>query len=400
MTVYFAFLIHIYQPPVQLPSIVKQITEESYRPMIQSLKDFPLAKITLNINASLTEQLADYELTDVIQDLASLSNYGQVEFVGSAKYHALLPLIPDPEIERQIKLNAETNQHYFGRVYDPKGFFPPEMAIVTDIFDAIKRTGHEYFVMSAIGNPKPHFPTESFYQTENGLAVVFRDDMISNDISFDRLDGNSFFDRIKYRHTDQDYYVIIAQDGETYGHHIKHAFDKFWRPMLAQLEHRTDVKMVTIGELVEKFGKGEIISPKASSWSTDQGDIDYGNPFPLWLSPGNPMHGKQHQIILKTTKLVLNAENLKEPGESEHYWNVARSMLDRGAHSCQQWWASKRPWYSPDMILRGLNELMLAAVNARRAVPKRDDLYDMRQVFTEVLDEILELQRELILSLD
>jgi len=308
MTVYFAFLLHIYQPPVQLPEIVKQITEESYRPLVQSLKDFPQAKVTININASLTEQLADYELRDVLTDMAMLANYGQIEFVGSAKYHALLPLIPDPEIERQIRLNFDTNRHYFGKAYSPIGFFPPEMAISSEIFPAIKRTGHEYFIMSAIGNPHHHFPTETFYQTEEGLAVAFRDDMISNDISFDRLDGNTFFDRIKYRHTDRDYYVIIAQDGETYGHHIKHAFDKFWRPMLAQLEHRSDVKMVTIGELIKKFGKSDVIKPKSSSWSTDQGDMDYGSPFPLWLHPNNPIHGKQHQIILKTTKLVLNAE--------------------------------------------------------------------------------------------
>lgn len=400
MTVYFAFLIHIYQPPVQLPQVVKQITDESYRPLIQSLKDFPEAKISLNINASLTEQLHDLMLHDVIEDLAELGNNGQIDFLGSAKYHALLPLIPDPEIERQINLNKDTNQHFFGNAFNPKGFFPPEMAVNNDIYDAVKRTGHDWFAMSAIGNPHYIFPTTSFHQTKNGLGVAFRDDTISNDVSFDRLDGLGFLNRIQYRHTDEDYYVIIAQDGETYGHHIKHAFDKFWRPMLEQLTHRQDVKMVSVTDLFQKFPKQEIIVPKASSWSTDIGDLNYGVAFPLWYHPDNPVHQKQHSIIMKTSSLVLNAEQYKEQGESEHFWNVARSMLDRGSHSCQQWWASKRPWYSPDMIIRGLHELLLSAVNAKRSIPNRTEYQDTRKAFADVLEDILALQKDLILSLE
>ena len=60
MVVHFAFLFHIYQPPVQIPSVLKQIVNESYRPIINAVKENPKAKITLNINATLTEQLADY----------------------------------------------------------------------------------------------------------------------------------------------------------------------------------------------------------------------------------------------------------------------------------------------------------------------------------------------------
>ena len=60
MTVYFAFLLHIYQPPVQIAPVVKKIVNESYRPLINALRDNPHAKISLNINATLTEQLDDY----------------------------------------------------------------------------------------------------------------------------------------------------------------------------------------------------------------------------------------------------------------------------------------------------------------------------------------------------
>ena len=107
MVVYFGFLFHIYQPPVQIPAVVKQIVNESYRPIIEALRDHSEAKITLNINATLTEQLHDFQHDDLIGSITTLASRGQIEFTGSGKFHPLLPLIPEPEIQRQIEFNNE-----------------------------------------------------------------------------------------------------------------------------------------------------------------------------------------------------------------------------------------------------------------------------------------------------
>jgi predicted glycosyl hydrolase (DUF1957 family) len=402
MTVYFAMLLHIYQPPVQIPSVIKKIANETYRPLIKSLKENPIGKITLNINAVLTELLDDFSLNDIIDGFALLGYNDQIEFTGSSKYHALLPLTPPAEIERQIKLNEETNRHYFGKVFNPKGFFPPEMAVSPEIFPEIKNSGHEWFAMSAVGNSSDIFPTTTFHQTKEGLGIAFRDDRISNSISFEGTGADKFLETLKYRNTDEDYYVIIAQDGETYGHHMKNSFEVFFNPLLRSLTKREDVKMVTISELMEKFQKGETIEPKVSSWSTDIGDINYGASLPLWYHPDNLLHRLQHKIIMKTSSMVITAQQWQNYSstENKHNYHVARIFLDRGQHSCQQWWASKRPWYSPDMILRGLNELIISAVNARRSIPINDESKDIRRTFDDALDEILELQKELIMNLE
>jgi len=71
MVVYFSFLLHIYQPPIQIPPVIKQIVNESYRPIMDALRDHPEAKITLNINGTLTEQLNDYGYTDLIEIIAA-----------------------------------------------------------------------------------------------------------------------------------------------------------------------------------------------------------------------------------------------------------------------------------------------------------------------------------------
>ena len=402
MTVYFSLLFHIYQPPIQIAPVIKQISNECYRPLIRSLKTYPNAKITLNINATLTEQLDDYGLNDIITGLSLLAYNGQIEFTGSSKYHALLPLTPPAEIKRQIKLNEDTNRHYFGKAYEPKGFFPPEMAVSPEIFPIIKEAGYEWVAMSGIGNPHQIFPTTTFHQTKEGLAIVFRDDKISNNISFGNTAVSEFLNQLRYRNTSEDYYVIIAQDGETHGHHVKNSFEAFINPLFTQLQKTDNVKLVTIGELMQKFPKHDIIEPKSSSWSTDIGDLNYDAPLPLWFHPDNAIHVLQHKIIMKTISLVTTAQQWQNEAnpEQKHYYNVARTLLDRGQHSCQLWWASKRPWYSPDMIIRGLNEVFLSAVNARRSLPTSARNKDIYKTFTATIKELLDLQSELIIKLE
>ncbi len=401
MVVYFAFLLHIYQPPVQIAPVIKKIVKESYRPLLNALRDFPEAKITLNINATLTEQLDDYGYTDIIEGIATLASRGQIEFTGSGKFHPLLPLIPEPEILRQISLNHQTNQKYFGDVYRPRGFFPPEMAISEEIFPALQKSGFEWVISSGIANSLPSFPTKTVSVHEKtGLKLVFRDDLISLDCAFDKLNNvKSFIKRIKYQEWNGDYYVILAMDGETFGHHVKHAIRDFLIPLFTELPKRTDVKLCTVSQIIDKFPPGEKQTPKASSWSTMPYDIERKVPFPLWFDPHNPLHMEQHRFLmyaLTTVHLAQKYYSQMQPAQQDLY-NNARNFLDRGIHSCQQWWASKRPWYSPDMIMRGLSEVLLASVNAKRSVPPSAD--EIIEAMDMILSEMLKAQNSIILSL-
>ena len=178
MVVHFAFLLHIYQPPVQIPPVIRQIARESYIPILETLKENTKAKITLNINGTLTEQLHDFGYDQIIQSITSLASNQQIEFTGSAKFHPLLPLIPEPEIKRQITLNNETNQHFFGDWYQPKGFFPPEMAFSEEVLSSLHDMGFEWVILSGIANTLPIFPTNYISKHPNGLKLIFRDDFL------------------------------------------------------------------------------------------------------------------------------------------------------------------------------------------------------------------------------
>ena len=120
--IWSAFL-HIYQPPWQTKEMTKKIAKQSYWRIVHILEKHPQAKITLNINGTLTEQLATHGEAPLLRAFSTLAKRGQIEFVGSAKYHAILPLIPRKEVIRQIELNNLTNKKYFGQWYNPKGFY-------------------------------------------------------------------------------------------------------------------------------------------------------------------------------------------------------------------------------------------------------------------------------------
>ena len=402
MTVYFAFLLHIYQPPVQIAPVVKKIVNESYRPLVNALKENPQAKISLNINATLTEQLDDYGYGDIIEGITTLASRNQIDFTGSAKFHPLLPLIPEPEVIRQIRLNNETNKKYFGSVYKPRGFFPPEMAISEEIFPALKTLKFDWVIASGIANTLPDFPTTVISQhLSSGIHLVFRDDYISIDCAFDKLNNvEAFANRLKYKAQDHDYYIILAMDGETFGHHVKHSIKDFLLPLFHDLPSRQDIRLCTVSEIVNKFPKGENQTPRASSWSTMPYDLERNVPFPLWFEPSNILHQKQHQFIMYalTTVYLLQKYYDIMDSDQKRLFDNARTFLDRGIHSCQQWWASKRPWFSPDMILRGLSEILLASVNAKRCVPL-NVLSDVPETISLILEEMLQIHKEIVLSL-
>jgi hypothetical protein len=49
------------------------------------------------------------------------------------------------------------------------------------------------------------------------------------------------------------------------------------------------------------------------------------------------------------------------------------------------------------MILRGLNEVLMASINAKRSVP--DEIPDIKEAFELIMKDMLKAQNKIILSL-
>lgn len=369
--IYWAPLLHFYQPPIQFPAVLRRVCDESYRPLVRIFRDRPNARATVNINGSLTELLAEQGGDDVLAGMRQLATSGRIEFVATGKYHPILPLIPPDEMRRQIALNFQTNRQHFGEAYSPAGFFPPELCYSREIVDAIVETGHHWLLLSGIACPTP-WPLDSLHRIDGhvgSLTVLFRDDILSNDISFRAIDPEGFIERLRALADGREQiYVVTAMDAETFGHHIPGWDERFLGRLFDLLERESEIRPIALGDLIGLFPSGIPIEPRPSSWSTTSGDLDAGIPYPLWRQPGNPIHDLQWELLDVCVDLVRRSVALAEGDQSRRHAQIARALFDRALHSCQFWWASRRPMWDINMVNRGTLQALEVVLNAHKAI--------------------------------
>jgi alpha-amylase/alpha-mannosidase (GH57 family) len=92
-----------------------------------------------------------------------------------------LPLLPEQEIIRQIKLNQEILFKYFK--IKPTGFYLPEMAYSLESAKIIKKLGFDWIILDQISTTQK-IDDKILYQIKNlGLKVVFRNREYSQKLS-------------------------------------------------------------------------------------------------------------------------------------------------------------------------------------------------------------------------
>lgn len=364
----WANFLHLYQPPTQKKVWVDRITKEAYRPVLKGLLERPSARVTFNINGVLLDLWEEFGHQDVIELVGQLLDRKQIELTGSAKYHPLLPKIPEDEIKRQIELNAATLKKYFGD-YQPQGFFPPEMAYDAVVAKVAKEMGFAWIIVEELSYPASveasagklgKVAYDRIYQEQKtGMMLFFRERGISYQILSGRLGTGKLFLEALGERVRRNEYLLTAMDGETFGHH---------RPgmerALMELLTLPEVPTVLLSELPEKFPRVEAVEARPATWALMEKDLEKRIPFARWDDPDNEIQKLQWEL---TGLAIETVRNSKDPGES-------REMLDRAMHSDQYWWASARPWWSLEMIERGafeLRETILAVPDAPEEVKQK-----------------------------
>ncbi|MBC7074232.1 hypothetical protein H5T58_02510, partial [Candidatus Parcubacteria bacterium] len=343
---YWANFLHIYQPPDQHEDLLRRIVKESYQPLVEILKKNPQGKLTLNITACLTEQLAKLGYQRLINEIKKLAQRGQIEFTGSAKYHAFLPLLPIDEIERQITLNYETNKKFFGNCYQPAGFHLPEMAYSKKIMKVLAKLGYKWVVLNEIsfqGKLFSKVPSNQVYQLKGlpEIKILFRNRKLSDLIQRGFMNETKDFYQFLQNEVKEGEYIISAVDGETFGHH-RPGLEKF----LEKIYEEGKVKTVTISEIISLFPLGKEIEPIEGSWASMESEIRANIPYAQWNYPGNPIHKNQWKLTylaIRTLKKYPKDPNFKK----------ARQLLDKALFSCQYWWAGAVPWWEIEYIEKG-----------------------------------------------
>ena len=347
---YWANFLHLYQPADQQPDILEAVVKQSYEKLIQGIVDNPHIKITLNINGSLLELFDKYGYHSLIDNLRLAAKNGSLEFTGSAKYHAFLPLVSDNEIHRQIEINNETASYFLGDAYAPKGFFPPEMGYDPKLIPILEDFGFNWVILDEIahsGGSEPVDYSKTYKIKDSNLNVYFRDRRISNLIMSAVVRTPGSLKEALKGDLEQNRYAVTGMDGETFGHH---------RPdlenLLFKIFNDTSFKFIKISEIPQYFSEVIDVEPVASTWASSKEDIEKGIQFLSWYDPSNDIHKWQWELL----NIVLN--EVYQVGKSSNVYDTVRHSMDKAVASDHFWWASAKPWWSVEMIEDGAHQLL------------------------------------------
>lgn len=367
-----ATLWHWYQPPWQSDFWVERIARECYLPVSRWLSSQGAQsgsfRAAINIPYSLVEHLSRLHLTEILDNLGCAAERGVVEFTGCAAYHALLPtLLEQPygrdEARRQIELNDAGNSKVFGELWQPKGFFPPEMAFSPELAGLLAERGCSWTLADAAcyDSLNPGSIPHADLGTVAGLPIFFRSGW-SNEFTMagpgrGTYDAASFVARLdagaRQWFGDAGGYLCLAYDVETIGHHI-HQYTTRTLDDYVQACAERSVALGHFSALADRLQRREVrISP--GSWSTSLDDSAAGEYFPLWQHSQNAVH----RVLAEMTAFAISAVHEGAPDEE------ARRSLDQGLHSCKEWWANRCGRWQPDAVRSGFSLLEDAAVRSR-----------------------------------
>ncbi len=373
--------LHIYQPIDQTKEILAAVANQSYRRLFSGMRKIPKFKLTININAALSEILLKNGFKDIIKDIKALAIEGKLEFAESAKYHAFLPMLEEKEIERQIVINRESNRKIFGDVYRPRCFFPPEMAYAEKVARTAAKLGCPLIMLDEISyeGKVETAPRDKIFKIKGlDIAAVFRERRMSNLIMSGVVrDEKSFLEALKGE-SEKNRYLLTAMDGETFGHH-RPGLERF----LFKVMESTAGQQIFVSEIPRFFETAGEISPLEATWASSENDIRQGEQFFSWRDPKNDIHRLQWQFL----KFVLDAFK-----KQKQIPDKAREKLDRALASDQFFWASGEPWWSIEMVEKGAWQ-MFEALQAAPDVSKEETARG-REFYNLILDEAFSWQRK------
>jgi alpha-amylase/alpha-mannosidase (GH57 family) len=289
---------HFYQPPRENPftdqiplepaatpfaNFNEKITAECYAPNAEAGN---FDALNFDLGPTLATWLARAHpevLNRVIEaDRAHVAHYGTGNAMAQAYNHTILPLATTRDKHTQIAWGLCDFRHRYGR--EATGMWLAETAVDLESLDLLAQHGITYTVLAPWQAAAPLDPSEPYRVRLFGgrsITVFFYNAPLSGGVSFDwNTTSNADLFAANYlpaqlqqskREADQAQLILIATDGELYGHHRPWR-DKFLSHLINVGAPASGFEICTLERYMQMFpATHEVELRLPSAWSCSHG---------------------------------------------------------------------------------------------------------------------------------
>lgn len=290
-----SLLLCLSAPPDRVSPGFHRLVEANHRPLLRwllNLNDIPCA---LSIPWGLTERWASEGYTDCLSFCTELLTRKNIEFVGTAAYYPILPLLPRPAVERQVLLDLTRHRELYPQ-WQPTGFVPPEMAFGPELLPILASHGYSWCAVDDITYTCLNgLPPHLYIPSCSDFKVILRSSMWSQALIHCARDGGSgshlAHAMTQGLHTwfrGNQGYLLLAVDPECFGHHRKGSLPML-TSLLRTLKANDQVHIIKPSQLVQSYpSQSDEIPP--GSWRTTSEQFWEGEFFAPWQSRYNAAH--------------------------------------------------------------------------------------------------------------
>lgn len=348
---------HFYQPPREDPftgripreegaapyeNFNEKITAECYAP---NAKDGNLAAISFDLGPTLAAWLEQYHPSVyrafIDADRAHYARYGVGNALAQAYNHAILPLATTRDKRTQIRWGLDDFCHRFGHRAD--GMWLAETAVDQETLSILAEEGVRYTVLAPWQTDETITPGEPYRVALPGgrsICVFFYNGPLSAGVSFDdevTTNADQFVATHLRRQLDsgktergEDQLVIVATDGELYGHH-KPLRNLFLRHLLQDSAPAWGITVTSLARYLQTHQPQRTISlHMPTSWSCAHGVARWDTGCPCTEGDAHWKHGLREALNNLTVRLddlyAKTAESaLRDPWAARDAWLAVRN---------------------------------------------------------------------------
>ncbi|HNB54291.1 MAG TPA: DUF3536 domain-containing protein [Anaerolineales bacterium] len=286
---------HFYQPPRENPfsghippeqgadpyaNWNERIHAECYQPNAEAGN---FQQMSFNFGPTL---LAWMEIHDpdtyrkiLAQDRANVERYGVGNAMAQAYHHTILPLANYRDKVTQVAWGIADFQHRFGR--KPQGMWLPETAVDMETLGVLAEQGIEFTILAPWQAEALHLDVTQPYRVMltggQSITIFFYHHPLSGSVSFRpemTADAQQFVSKglvPAFQSGDKPQLIIVASDGELYGHHQRYR-DQFLTRVLDGASSQVGITHTYPARWLKKHRAVKSISIKEdTSWSCHHG---------------------------------------------------------------------------------------------------------------------------------